>query len=319
MEANINRIADERTVAVLLGTLGLLAILSRVWRLLRWTWVTFLRPAKDLRKYGRWAVVTGPTDGIGRGFAVELARRGMNVVLVGRNPAKLKELKEELQGKYQKCEVKSVVVDFGGDLEEGMKQVAEAIAGLDVGVLVNNVGVSYPYARFFHEVDEELLMRLIKVNVEGTTRMVKTVLPGMLERKKGAIINLGSGAATVIPSDPLYAVYAATKAYVDQFSRTLYVEYKHSGIDVQCQVPLYVATKMASIKRASLLVPSPNTYAREALRWVGYEPRTTPYWPHSVLWWVVSILPESLVDAYRLKFSLGIRKRGQMKDARKKE
>ncbi|KAJ0818279.1 putative very-long-chain 3-oxoacyl-CoA reductase [Helianthus annuus] len=57
----------------------------------------------------------------------------------------------------------------------------------------------------------------------------------MVKRKKGAIVNIGSGAAIVIPSDPLYAVYAATKAYVDQFSRCLYVEYKNSGIDVQCQ------------------------------------------------------------------------------------
>nr|GFD24948.1 very-long-chain 3-oxoacyl-CoA reductase 1-like [Tanacetum cinerariifolium] len=100
--------------------------------------------------------------------------------------------------------------------------------------------VSYPYARFFHEVDDELLNSLIKVNVEGTTRVTQAVLPGMLQRKRGAIVNIGSGAAIVIPSDPLYAVYAATKAYVDQFSRCLYVEYKNSGIDVQCQVNLFL-------------------------------------------------------------------------------
>jgi 17beta-estradiol 17-dehydrogenase / very-long-chain 3-oxoacyl-CoA reductase len=66
--------------------------------------------------------------------------------------------------------------------------------------------------RYFHEVDDELLKNLIKINVEGVTRVTHAVLPGMVERKRGAIVNIGSGAATVIPTDPLYTVYAATKA-----------------------------------------------------------------------------------------------------------
>jgi 17beta-estradiol 17-dehydrogenase / very-long-chain 3-oxoacyl-CoA reductase len=106
----------------------------------------------------------------------------------------------------------NVVVDFVGDLDEGVNRIRETIEGLDIGVLINNVGISYPYARFFHEVDEELLKNLIHVNVVGTTKVTQAVLPGMLKRKKGAIVNIGSGAAIVIPSDPLYAVYAATKA-----------------------------------------------------------------------------------------------------------
>ncbi|PWA39101.1 hypothetical protein CTI12_AA574000 [Artemisia annua] len=60
-------------------------------------------------------------------------------------------------------------------------------------------------------IDDELLTSLIKVNVEGTTKVTQAVLPGMVMRKKGAIVNIGSGAAIVIPSDPFYAVYAATK------------------------------------------------------------------------------------------------------------
>jgi 17beta-estradiol 17-dehydrogenase / very-long-chain 3-oxoacyl-CoA reductase len=155
------------------------------------------------------------------------------LILVGRNPSKLKDLTNEIQAKYR-TQVKSVVVDFSGDLIEDMSRVDEAINDLDVGILINNVGVCYPYARFFHKVDSQLLKNLIAVNVENTTRIIHTVLPGMLKRKKGAIVNIGSS-ATLISSSPLYTVHVATKTYADRFSKSLYMEYKQSGFDVQCQ------------------------------------------------------------------------------------
>ncbi|KAF3431136.1 hypothetical protein FNV43_RR25866 [Rhamnella rubrinervis] len=315
----INNLRTQPFWVLVLFTLGSLSLLKCSLAFLRWVYVNFLRPPKNLKKYGSWALVTGPTDGIGKGFAFQLAHKGLDLVLVGRNPDKLKDVSDSIQAKFGKTQIKTVVVDFTGDLSEGIQRIRDTIEGLDVGVLVNNVGISYPYARFFHEVDEELLKNLIKVNVEGTTKVTQAVLPGMLQRKRGAIVNIGSGAAIVIPSDPLYAVYAATKAYIDQFSRCLYVEYKKSGIDVQCQVPLYVATKMSSIRRSSFFVPSTDGYARAAMRWIGYEPRCTPYWPHTLLWGLALSLPESIIDAWRLQFCLGIRKRGQTKDSRKKE
>lgn len=197
---------------LLLIALGSLKLLFSLLSLLRWVYVNFLRPAKNLKKYGSWAVVTGPTDGIGKGFAFQLARKGLNLVLVGRNPDKLKDVSDSIMAKYGQTQIKTVVVDFSGDLDEGVKRIKDAIEGLEVGVLINNVGVSYPYARYFHEVDEKLLADLLKVNIEGTTKVTQAVLPVMIQRKKGAIVNIGSGAAIVIPSDPLYAVYAATKA-----------------------------------------------------------------------------------------------------------
>jgi 17beta-estradiol 17-dehydrogenase / very-long-chain 3-oxoacyl-CoA reductase len=65
---------------------------------------------------------------------------------------------------------------------------------------------------YFHEVKEELWMKIVRVNIESTTRITKAVLGGMLERKKGTIVNIGSGAAVVVPSHPLFTIYAATKA-----------------------------------------------------------------------------------------------------------
>ncbi|CAH9122636.1 unnamed protein product [Cuscuta epithymum] len=299
--------------------LGLFKLLSIFAAILNWVWVYFLRPGKSLKEYGSWALVTGPTDGIGKAFAFQLARRGLNLVLVGRNPEKLKDVSGWIREKYGETRIKTVVVDFSGDSDDGIWRIREAIEGLDVGVLVNNMGVCYPYPKYFHEVDEKVVGDVLKVNVEGTTKVTKAVLPGMLIRKKGAIVNIGSGSAIVIPSAPLHAVYAGTKAYVDQFSRCLYVEYKKNGIDVQCQVPLYVATKMISTRRSSFFIPSPDGYAKAALRCIGYEERCTPYWPHSIQLALLHYVPESFFDAWRLKDMLQIREKGLLKDSIKKK
>ncbi|KAI3906471.1 hypothetical protein MKX01_029086 [Papaver californicum] len=296
---------------LLLSFLGLLFLLKHTASVLRWLFITFLRPAKNLKNYGSWALITAPTEGIGKSFVFELARKGLNLILVGRNLNKLQNVSRAIQSEYPNIQIKIVVVDFSSsDLTVGIRKIEEEIGGLDVGVLINNVGITYPSAKFFHEVDEEIWMNLIRVNVEGTTRVTMAVLPAMLKRKKGAIVNIGSGAAIVVPSHPLFAIYAATKAYVDQWSRSIYVEYKDRGIDVQCQVPLYVATKMvskvASIEKSSLFIPSPDAYVRSAVRRIGHkEPRCTPYWTHSIQWCIAYyFIPDSVLDAWRLSIGL---------------
>ncbi|KAM0052271.1 putative short-chain dehydrogenase/reductase SDR, NAD(P)-binding domain superfamily [Helianthus debilis subsp. tardiflorus] len=108
----------------------------------------FLQTCKESEKYGSWALVTGSTDCIGKAFAFELAKQGLNIILVGRNPSKLETVSTEIKSKFEKTQIKEVVFDLSGDLNEGIKRISEAIDGLDVGILINNAGVSYPYARF---------------------------------------------------------------------------------------------------------------------------------------------------------------------------
>ncbi|KAJ4827676.1 hypothetical protein Tsubulata_041147 [Turnera subulata] len=260
-----------------------------------------------MEQYGSWALVTGATDGIGKAFARQLAQEGLNLILVGRNPTKLDTVSSEILAEFPDTKVSS----SSSSATAGVEPIQEATKGLDVGVLINNVGITYPSAKFFHEVEENVWMEMVRVNLEGTTRVTKAVLPGMVRRRRGAIVNVGSGAAVVVPSHPLFTIYAATKAYIDQLSRSLYVEYKPHGIDVQCQVPLYVATKMtsrvASVERTSLFIPSPEDYVKSAIRCIGYEPRCTPYWAHSLQWFFARLLPDSILDAWRL--SIGISRR----------
>ncbi|ONK57193.1 uncharacterized protein A4U43_C10F17560 [Asparagus officinalis] len=98
------------------------------------------------------------------------------------------------------------------DIRHGIQRVEEAIEGLDIGILINNAGATYRRASYFDEAEERVLGEVVRVNVEGTSWMSRVVMKGMVERGRGAVVNVGSGAACVLPSFPLYTVYSATKA-----------------------------------------------------------------------------------------------------------
>lgn len=198
---------------ILVSSLGFFQILNKLCSLARWIFNLVVRPAKDLTSYGSWALVTGSTDGIGKAFAFKLAANGLNLVLVSRNSAKLKTVSAEIQARFPDSKIKLFELDFSrDDVVSRVAEMREAIEGLDIGVLINNVGVTYPRAMYFHEVEEKVWMNLVRVNVEGTTHVTGAVVAGMIRRGRGAVLNIGSGASVVVPSHPLYAVYAATKA-----------------------------------------------------------------------------------------------------------
>lgn len=176
-----------------------------------------LRRPKDLRRYGSWAIVTGPTTGLGRSMALEFARRGLNLVLVDHNPGNLREISETIRRTHA-VQIRTVAFDLSlvstAQGDEAMRRLREAIDGLDVGVLVNNAGVIKPGALYVHEADVERLVTMIRVNAWALTEVTAAVLPGMVERGRGAIINVGSGSTVAVPSFPLYTVYSSTKRYV---------------------------------------------------------------------------------------------------------
>lgn len=197
-----------------LSFLGLISLLKLSFPIFQWLYASFLRPAKDLKRaYGPWAVVTGATDGIGRAIAVELASRGIHLVLVGRSPAKLRKATDVIVEQCHDTQVRTVVWDLavGGDCG-GVERLRRAIAGVEVGLLVNSAGATYPGAAYFHEVEERVWREAVRVNVEGLSHVTQVVLPGMVSRRRGAVVNVGSASSVAVPSFPFYAVYAATKA-----------------------------------------------------------------------------------------------------------
>ncbi|KAL3728664.1 hypothetical protein ACJRO7_033273 [Eucalyptus globulus] len=265
------------------AVLGFISLFKNVLTFARWLYAAFLRKPKDLRDYGSWAIVTGATDGIGKALVFELASKGLNLVLVGRNPSKLEATSMELRDRFgATTEVKTVVADLAKlSGEEIVAAIAGATEGIDVGLLVNNAGMGCP-PEYFHEMDPELRESLLRVNVNAAVWVTKGVIDGMLKRKRGAILNMGSGSATYISAFPLLTLYVSTKAFLDTFSRSISLEYEGQGIDIQCQAPLFVSTKMTKMKSWYLFIPSAEIFSRASVRWIGYDRVCNPYWSHSV-------------------------------------
>ncbi|XP_076452522.1 very-long-chain 3-oxoacyl-CoA reductase-like [Babylonia areolata] len=239
----------------------------------------------DPKQYGRWAVVTGSTDGIGKSYALQLAEKGMDIVLISRNPQKLSDVAKQIVDQYR-VSVKVIAADFTKtDIYDNIKQ---QLTGLDIGVLVNNVGMVNPRLPcYFCETEdfEQFNRDIINVNILSCVMMTGLVLPDMLQRKRGAIINLSSIAGL----RPLacYQIYAATKAFVRFFSEALTMEYSSQGITIQAVNPGIVETNMTKSYHTfypvwRLLYPTPEEFVRKALRTVGHEASTIAHWPHEL-------------------------------------
>eukprot|EP00928_Gymnodinium_smaydae_P070411 TRINITY_DN54254_c0_g1_i1.p1 TRINITY_DN54254_c0_g1~~TRINITY_DN54254_c0_g1_i1.p1 ORF type:complete len:336 (-),score=99.95 TRINITY_DN54254_c0_g1_i1:146-1096(-) len=280
----------------------------------------FLRDGKRLTKYGEWGVVTGATDGIGKAYAFELAKKGLNVLLISRTEEKLVEMEKELKEKYPKVKVEHLAIDYGKFDDKAKASVKSKIETLDVGVLVNNVGMSYPFTKYFHELTDAEVGQIVDLNVNSTVWMTRIVLgsettPGMVKRKRGSIVNTSSAAGR--GTSPLLCEYSGAKSFIEMFSKGLKAELTAYNIDVQVQAPLYVATKMAKIRKTSLTVPSPAAYARSAVAHIGYEDTVSPYWSHALQLWALRQLPEFLNISIVKKMHLDVRRRGMKKEAEK--
>ncbi|KAI6206595.1 17beta-hydroxysteroid dehydrogenase [Aphelenchoides besseyi] len=289
----------------------------------------FIAQPKNLKKLAgaRWAVITGSTDGIGKAYAFELAARGFDLVLISRTQSKLDQTADEIRQKSQ-VEIKTIAFDFSkADFDEYEQKLLSVLKSMEIGVLgeltslslsivcsVNNVGMSYEYPERLDQL-EGGLKRVSDITVMNTlpvTLLSATVLSQMAQRNAGVVVNLSSSAAY----HPMYywAIYSATKKYVNWLSSILRKEYAQTNIVIQTVCPMMVATKMSKIRKTSLTIPTPSVYAKSAVNSIGLVDETTGCWPHelqSTLYF--GVLPSWIIEKFVNQNSIATRKRALKK------
>jgi len=226
----------------------------------------FAKPPLRLReRYGDWALITGASSGIGAEFARAIAREGINCALTARRTERLEALAAELE---QTWNVETRVISADLTTRRGPDQIGKAVKDLAIGILVNNAG--FGLAGRFTKQDPSRLRQMIDVNCTAPVALTSLLVPSMVERKRGAIIIVGSVAGR--QALPLFAVYSASKSFDLLFGESLAVELLDDNIDVTVLQPGPVATEFEGVAGERRVDPradeSPQesvSYALEAL------------------------------------------------------
>lgn len=231
------------------------------------------RPADFQGKYGPWAVVTGASQGLGSVYAEQLAKKGLNVVVVARNGEKLEKLSQKLKSEYG-VEVRAVAADLGKS--EGIEAVKEGTRDLDVGLLVNNAG-AWQMGSFL-ENDIQRDAGNLGLNISAPMQLSHEFGNRMRDRGGGGIINVGSGAAA--HGIPGQATYSAGKGFLQNFTESLAPELRKHGIDVLQTNPAAIKGEASSIydqSKVPLKTLDPELVVTDSLDKLGNkQSKTTP-------------------------------------------
>ena len=195
--------------------------------------------AGALHRFEGWtALVTGASSGLGAEFARQLAPVAGKLIHVARRGEVLQKLAAELQLQRPGLAVEVEAADLSRP-EEVTALVARLNArGIAPDLLVNNAGLGD--IGLFENTDDARLASMIEVNIHALTQLTRAWLPGMIARGKGSVVNVGSTAG-YLPL-PTFAVYAASKAYVNSFSEALFWEVRGTGVTVTAVCPGPVPT-----------------------------------------------------------------------------
>lgn len=291
------------TFSVFFGSIGVLTVGVTLYKVSRLLYDEYGRKAKNIRNYGKWAVVTGATNGIGETYCHELASRGLSILLISRNETKLQKTSQDIKLKYPDVETDYIVRDFTDSKEKSVAlfkstlnaKLMEKSKDGGIGMLINSVGLANDLPTVVHELDEEAVKNMLYVNNDGTMMMTRAVLPLMVERQSGAIIIVSSASGRAHPT-PMLSVYSATKSFGNQLGRSMFYEYKEQGIDCLSITPYYFISGMYQPKKSSYLAPYPDVIVKRSLKVLGHVGEAWGHFPHSLTVVIQALIPHSVGD-----------------------
>uniref|UniRef100_A0A0N4Z8F7 Uncharacterized protein n=1 Tax=Parastrongyloides trichosuri TaxID=131310 RepID=A0A0N4Z8F7_PARTI len=247
---------------------------------------------------GKWAVITGSTDGIGKQYAIELAKKGFNIILISRTEIKLEKVKNEIHSIVDFVKVETITFDFTNVSNDDYNEIIfKKLEKFDIGILVNNVGMAFNAPSFLHEIKGGMksINDIVSANVFPVTFLTTNVLPQMVKRNRGIIINIASYAGSYEAKE--WNVYSSSKRYIIHLTSILQKEYKDKGIIVQCLCPLLVCTNMTNADK-NFFAPDAEEYVQSAIKTIGCTNQTTGYLSHQIQAEVYSMLPSFIMDAF---------------------
>jgi len=283
----------NKTLSTLFLVIGLLWTAQKSFRIILQIIRSVLKNQRNLlNRYGHqsYALVTGASDGIGRSFCLQLAKRGFNICLVARTKSKLEKVQEEIKLLNPNVQTKIVIADFkNSNQEKFFDHIMTQIQNLDVSILVNNVGVDV--FEEYHNIDEQHIKDLITINCLPMAILSKRLIPFMQIRKnRSAIINVASMAGYFV--SPYYNVYGGSKAFNDFFSRALAEEYPQ--LDIISLRPSEVSTQMTFRRPTDFFTISADECVEGCLKDVGNERVTFGSWRHNLQAILYKVIPYSV-------------------------
>jgi uncharacterized protein len=238
-------------------------------------------------RYGAWALIAGASAGLGAAFACALAGRGMDLVLVARRRGLLDSLAEECRRNYG---VRTLCLERDLGASDSAEWIAEAVAGLEVGLVVYNA--AYAPLGDFASMESADISRAIDVNARGPATLARALLPPMVARGRGALILMSSLAGN--QGTPTLAAYAATKAFNRVLAEGLWRELKGRGIDVLacCAGAVRTPGYARTAGREAPGTLDPEAVAERTLRTLGRGPVTVPgFVNRAAAWTMARLLP----------------------------
>nr|CAX74085.1 Estradiol 17-beta-dehydrogenase 12-B [Schistosoma japonicum] len=222
-------------------------------------------------------------------------------MLISRNPQKLATVANEIERKFN-VETRTVTADFTNiDVYHKIQEAVNQLSS--IACLVNNVGMGVPKLDYYATTDYvtlNFIKNIVCCNTLPVASITHLILPKMLKQQTSgfAIINIGSHSA--YRPFPFLSLYSATKAFVNQLSRSISHENYGKQIIIQTVCPMFVSTAMNGYAKRSLFVPNAQVYAKSALDMLGVEEETFGYFGHAIKAYLTGFLPNLIWRHYML-------------------